>query len=62
MDYTETDYATMWHELFKAVVALRDAPHQEHFAVRFNDEELAAWKTILALVGTGPTPDQRENQ
>jgi hypothetical protein len=43
-------------ELFFACKALFDAPHQEHFAARMNDEEDAALTRIRSLVETISTP------
>jgi len=37
-------------ELLSACIALLDAPHQEHFAVRLNDPEMAALDRIKAVV------------
>jgi len=40
-------------ELFKACEELINAPHQEHFAVRFNNEENVAFDKIRAIVESG---------
>lgn len=37
-------------ELLEACLELKNAPHYEHFAVRFNDEENAAWEKIKAAI------------
>jgi len=43
-------------ELLAACKALFDAPHQEHFAVRLNDEEMAALNAIRRAVANAEAP------
>jgi hypothetical protein len=43
-------------DLLEACKALIDAPHQEHFAVRLNDEEMAAVHAIRAAIAKAEAP------
>ena len=39
-----------YRKLYRACRALWEAPHQEHFVARMNDEEMAALDTIRTLI------------